>query len=54
MNNDNREDKQIQLTKCINCHGYGTLGFKRITCPTCKGKGVIRLEDLEKELNHEQ
>lgn len=48
-NIDNNINLPYQYIKCINCHGYGTLGFKRVQCPTCKGKGVIRVDSLESE-----
>ena len=39
--------------QCVNCSGYGTKGFARIQCPTCKGKGVLKVPAKEQEAKSE-
>lgn len=34
---------QYTLIKCDNCNGYGTIGYGKIPCPTCKGLGSNRI-----------
>ncbi len=41
---------QYTLEKCKNCNGYGTIGFKKITCPTCLGKGTNKIPLVSKEI----
>jgi DnaJ-class molecular chaperone len=47
MNNEN-----FTVTKCPNCSGYGGLGKypNRIVCPTCKGSGVIVVDNITGKL----
>lgn len=47
MNNDN-----FTVSKCPNCSGYGGIGKypNRVTCPTCKGKGVIVVDNMTGKL----
>jgi len=44
-------EAKIEYTyiQCCNCSGYGTKGFNRIVCPSCKGTGVLRVPVKEKE-----
>lgn len=43
--------------KCGDCHGDGVIGDWPITCPTCKGEGVVRskfqllAEDFKKSMD---
>ena len=43
-----KDDINFQPIKCPNCSGYGALGREpnRYTCPTCKGKGVIVVDQM--------
>ena len=38
--------------KCPNCNGYGGIGKEpnRVVCPTCKGKGVIIIDNMTGKL----
>jgi len=36
------------LVKCSNCNGWGTIGYARTQCPTCKGEGSNRIPVVEK------
>jgi DnaJ-class molecular chaperone len=40
------------VIKCPNCSGYGGIGKEpnRVICPTCKGKGVIVIDNLTGKL----
>lgn len=40
----------FSITKCINCNGYGTIGRDRLKCPTCKGKGIIIIDNMTGKL----
>ena len=38
-----KKDIKVNTTeKCDNCHGQG--GFNEISCPTCSGKGYVKIE----------
>ncbi len=37
-------DEPYQITKCVNCNGYGTIGRDARLCPACKGKGIIIID----------
>jgi DnaJ-class molecular chaperone len=39
------ENDLLTYVQCPNCLGYGAKGNypKRVTCPTCKGKGVVAI-----------
>lgn len=39
--------------QCVNCSGYGTKGYARIQCPTCKGEGVLKVPAKEGEAKSE-
>lgn len=47
MNNDN-----FTVKKCPNCSGYGGIGKEpyRVVCPTCKGNGVIVVDNMTGKL----
>lgn len=34
---------QYDLQPCKNCNGYGTKGYAKIKCPTCKGEGSVKI-----------
>lgn len=44
------DEQNFSIQKCINCNGYGTIGRDRLTCPTCKGKGVIVIDNMTGKL----
>jgi len=35
--------------KCPNCGGYGTVGYKRDTCHSCGGKGIVFVPQIIEE-----
>ena len=35
--------------QCPNCSGYGTKGYNRVVCPSCKGKGVLEVPAKEEK-----
>jgi len=39
--------------KCPNCNGYGTVGYDKRPCHSCKGKGYILVEQEIKEEENE-
>lgn len=41
---------QYKLERCNNCSGYGTKGYAKITCPTCKGTGSVKIPLVPKEI----
>ena len=47
MNDENFITKQ-----CVNCSGYGSKGKPpyRVICPTCKGSGVIVIDNMTGKL----
>lgn len=47
MNDENFITKQ-----CPNCQGYGAKGREpnRVICPTCKGKGIIVIDNMTGKL----
>ena len=40
---------QFTYEKCKNCNGYGTIGYQKITCPTCEGVGSNKIPLIEKQ-----
>lgn len=46
----NNDEQRFSITKCINCNGYGTIGRDRLECPTCKGKGIIVIDNMTGKL----
>jgi len=48
MNNDDN----FITKQCPNCSGYGEKGKPpyRIVCPTCKGKGIIIIDNMTGKL----
>jgi len=44
------EDNLFTIQKCVNCNGYGTIGKNRLMCPTCKGKGIIVIDNMTGKL----
>lgn len=44
------ENEQFKIKKCPNCNGYGTFGYGKHICVTCKGKGVIIIDNLTGKL----
>lgn len=48
MTNDNI----FTPVKCPNCSGYGAIGKEpnRIICPTCKGKGIVIIDNMTGKL----
>lgn len=45
---------QYTYEKCKNCNGYGTIGYQKITCPTCEGLGSNKIPLIEKPQNDEE
>ena len=43
-------DENFSIQKCPNCNGYGTIGRDRLICPTCKGKGIIIIDNMTGKL----
>ena len=40
--------------KCPNCNGYGTVGYDKRKCHSCKGTGVVHVpqeEDISNDPN---
>lgn len=37
--------------KCPNCNGYGTVGYKKNTCHSCGGTGVVFVPQIVEEEN---
>lgn len=35
--------------KCPNCNGYGTVGYKKATCHSCGGTGVVFVPQVVEE-----
>ncbi len=40
------KDEQFSINKCPNCNGYGTFGYGKHLCVTCKGRGVIIIDNI--------
>ena len=43
MINDIKLVPQFTYEQCKNCNGYGTKGFQKVPCPTCKTTGIIKI-----------
>jgi DnaJ-class molecular chaperone len=43
-------DENFSIQKCVNCNGYGTIGRDRLKCPTCKGTGIIVIDNMTGKL----
>lgn len=37
--------------KCPNCNGYGTVGYARKVCHSCKGRGTILVNQETGEIH---
>lgn len=46
-------DEQFIIKKCPNCNGYGSFSYGKIVCVTCKGKGIIIVDNLNGKLVEE-
>jgi DnaJ-class molecular chaperone len=44
------DNEKFTIKKCPNCNGYGTFGYGKHVCITCKGKGVIIIDNLTGKL----
>lgn len=44
------KEEQFTIKKCPNCNGYGSFGYGKIICVTCKGKGIIVIDNLNGKL----
>jgi len=46
------DDLSFTPIKCPNCNGYGAFGREpnRQVCPTCKGKGVLVVDQMTGEI----
>ena len=40
--------------KCPNCNGYGTVGYDKRPCHSCKGKGVVFVPQMIDEQEEEE
>lgn len=38
---------QYTFIRCDNCSGYGSKGFNKLQCPSCKGVGVLKVPVTE-------
>jgi RecJ-like exonuclease len=44
------DTEQFTIKKCPNCNGYGTFGYGKHICVTCKGKGIIVIDNFNGKL----
>lgn len=42
-------EENFSVLKCANCGGWGTIGKIGKTCPSCKGKGVLIIDNFTGE-----
>jgi len=40
--------------KCPSCNGWGSVGYAKKLCPSCNGKGVIIVDQKEKDTNFQE
>ena len=45
-------DERFITKQCVNCSGYGSKGKPpyRVVCPTCKGTGIIVIDNMTGKL----
>lgn len=43
-------EENFSVLKCANCSGWGTIGKIKMICPSCKGQGVIIVDNYTGEI----
>jgi len=54
MDDINNTKVKFLAQRCPNCNGWGTVTFKKLKCHTCKGKGMVIVNQETGEIKEDK